>query len=155
MAEPDKALAEAARVLKKDGEYAYTTWLPPQQGWDMFDLLVRAIQAHGTMNVDLPRCTAAVSVRGRGRGHRMCWLSSDLEGCLDRRKMALWTGSTGVELLDLIYKAIVRAPMLIEAQEPKAREAIKQAIISKAEAMETGGKITMRWPYLLVTARRS
>jgi ubiquinone/menaquinone biosynthesis C-methylase UbiE len=52
MSEPDMALEEPARVLKTDGVYAYTTWLPPQQGWDMFDLLMKAVQAHGTVAVE-------------------------------------------------------------------------------------------------------
>jgi hypothetical protein len=45
--------------------------------------------------------------------------------------------------------------MIIEAQAPQAREAIKQQIRAAAEAMRTDGKITMRWPYLLVSARLS
>ena len=36
LAEPDRALAEAARVLKPRGRFIYTTWLPPAKGWDMF-----------------------------------------------------------------------------------------------------------------------
>ena len=35
--------------FKTDSVYAYTTWLPPQQGWDMLDLLMKAVQAHGTV----------------------------------------------------------------------------------------------------------
>jgi hypothetical protein len=29
--------------FKTDSVYAYTTWLSPQQGWDMFDLLMKAV----------------------------------------------------------------------------------------------------------------
>ncbi len=38
--------------FKTDSVYAYTTWLSPQQGWDMFDLLMKAVQAHCTVAVE-------------------------------------------------------------------------------------------------------
>ena len=152
MSEPDRALAEAARVLKAGGVYAYTTWLPPQQGWDMFDLLVKAVHAHGTMDVDLPqapppfRFADETEAQTTPEAHGFAKISF-------KKRMALWTGTSGEQLLALIYKAIVRAPMIIEAQTPEAREAIKQSIASAAENMRVDGRITMRWPYLLATAR--
>jgi SAM-dependent methyltransferase len=152
MAEPDKALGEAARVLRKGGLYVYTTWLPPQEGWDMFDLLVRAIKAHGTMDVNLPPAPppfrfasaseAERALKSQGFAHITC-----------KKLRAQWTGTTGEQLLDLIYKAVVRAPMLIDAQTHKARDSIVHEIKVGAEAMRQHGYISMRWPYLLVSAR--
>ena len=150
--EPDRALAEAARVLKKDGVYAYTTWLPPQQGWDMFDLLLKAVRRHGTMEVDLPPAPPPFRFADEGEAQRALE-EQGFGNIAVQKRTALWTGSCGDELLDLIYKGIVRAPMIIEAQTPQAREAIKQEIRSEAEAMRADGKITMRWPYLLASAR--
>src|SRR4029434_417794 len=65
------------------------------------------------------------------------------------RGTALWMGTSGEQLLALIYKAIVRTPMIIDAQVPQARHAIKQEITAVTAAMRADGKITMRWPYLL------
>ena len=152
MSEPDVALAEAARVLKKDGVYAYTTWLPPQQGWDMFDLLVKAVHAHGTMEVDLPQAPPPFRFADETEAQRSL-VAHGFRNISLQKRTALWTGTTGEQLLALIYKSIVRAPMLIEAQTPRARDAIKQAIRSAAEAMRIDGMITMRWPYLLASAR--
>ena len=153
LAEPGKALAEVARVLKKDGAYTYTTWLPPQQGWDMFDLLVKAVHRHGTMDVDLPPAPAPFRFADESEAQRVL-TSHGFRNIAIRKEMALWTGATGEDLLALIYRAIVRAPMLIEAQTPQARDAIKQDIKVAAEKMRVDGKITMRWPYLLASARR-
>ena len=150
MSEPDRALAEAARVLKKGGVYAYTTWLPPQQGWDMFDLLMKAV--HGTMNVDLPQAPPPFRFADEIEAQRTL-VTHGFRNISAQKRMAIWTGITGEQLLALIYKAIVRAPMIIEAQNPKARDAIKEDIKSAAEAMRIDGTITMRWPYLLASAR--
>jgi ubiquinone/menaquinone biosynthesis C-methylase UbiE len=152
MAEPDMALAEAARVLRKDGVYAYTTWLPPQQGWDMFDLLVKAVHAHGTMDVDLPQAPPPFRFADETEVQRTL-VAHGFRNISLQKGTALWTGTTGEQLLALIYKAIVRAPMIIEAQRPEAREAIKQSIRSAAETMRIDGTITMRWPYLLASTR--
>lgn len=152
MPEPDRALAEAARVLTKGGLYAYTTWLPPQQGWDMFDLLMKAVHAHGTMNVDLPQAPPPFRFADEVEAQRSL-MAHGFRNISLQKRTALWTGNTGDQLLALIYKAIVRAPMIIEAQTPEARDAIKQDIKSAAEAMRIDGMITMRWPYLLASAR--
>ena len=45
--------------------------------------------------------------------------------------------------------------MMIEAQSPSARDVIKKQIVDKSEAMRTNGTIKMRWPYSLVSAKRS
>lgn len=53
-AEPDKALAEAYRVLIPEGHYAFTVWCAPTKGPSYFSLLFGAIQAHANMEVLLP-----------------------------------------------------------------------------------------------------
>jgi SAM-dependent methyltransferase len=154
MPEPDRALAEAARVLKRDGIYAYTTWLPPQQGWDMFDLVVKAIERHGTMEVNLPPAPPPFRFADETEAHRAL-MAQGFQNISIQKRTALWVGTSGEQILTLIYKAIVRTPMIIEAQAPQAREAITQQIRAAAEAMRADGKIRMRWPYLLVSARLS
>jgi len=152
MSEPERALAEAARVLRNAGVYAFTTWLPPEQGWDMFGLLVKAVRAHGTMDVDLPPAPPPFRFADETEAQHALG-AQGFRNIAFQKKMALWTGTTGEQLLELIYRAIVRAPMIIDAQAPEARDAIKQEIISGAEAMRVDGTITMRWPYLLASAR--
>lgn len=154
MAEPDKALAEAARILRKDGIYAYTTWLPPQQGWDLFDIVMKAIRTHGTMELDLPPAPPPFRFADETEGRRVL-MAHGFQKVSIQKRTASWTGATGEQLLELIFKAIVRTPMIIEAQAPQARDAIKQQIRASAEALRADGKIAMRWPYLLVSARLS
>ncbi|MBZ0162886.1 MAG: hypothetical protein K8H74_09260 [Notoacmeibacter sp.] len=67
---------------------------------------------------------------------------------------ALWRGQTGDDLLDLLYKGIVRAPMLIDAQASDAKRAIINHIRTGAEAFRDAEGITMRWPYLVARATK-
>jgi ubiquinone/menaquinone biosynthesis C-methylase UbiE len=153
LAEPDRALAEAARVLKDGGIYAYSTWLPPQRGFEMFALVLKAIQAHGTMEVDLPPAPPPFRFADESEAKR----ALTAQGFIDisfATETAHWIGTNGEELIDFIYKAIVRTPMLIQAQTPNAQLAIHREIKTGAEAMRVDGRIRMRWPYLVGCARR-
>jgi hypothetical protein len=67
----------------------------------------------------------------------------------------VWIGSNGQAVLDLIYKGIVRTPMLIDAQPVAAAERVRSAIVNGAEAYRKGAVIELSWPYLLVTATKS
>jgi ubiquinone/menaquinone biosynthesis C-methylase UbiE len=51
--EPDRAIAEAARVLRPGGIYAFTTWCGPDVS-PLFRVVAEAIQAYGKMDVGLP-----------------------------------------------------------------------------------------------------
>ncbi|EAV41176.1 UbiE/COQ5 methyltransferase [Stappia aggregata IAM 12614] len=143
--EPDSAISEAARVLKPGGAYSYTAWLPPAEGWDMMGLLMTAINNHGTMDVDLP--PAPPPFRFAQENEAADALQSSGFGSVTfQKKMAIWIGKTGDDLLDLLYKGIVRAPMLIEAQTPESKQAIINDIRSGAETFREGEEIKMRRP---------
>lgn len=154
VSEPDRTLRETARALKSNGRFVYTTWLPPTKGFDLFQMVVEAVQQHGTMQVDLP--PAPPPFRFADEDEAVDALSA--QGFHDvayEEHEALWSGHSGQDVLDLIYKGIVRTPMMIEAQSPDAREAIKKQIVEKSEAMrQRDGIIRMRFPYCLVFASR-
>ncbi len=151
--DPDRAISEAARVLKPGGMYAYTAWCPPDEGWDLMALLMTAIKTHGSLDVDLP--PAPPPFRFAHDAEAKTVLHSVGFGTVRfERGVAIWRGRTGDDLLDLIYKGIVRAPMLIEAQAPGAKDAIIDDIRSGAEAFRDGDEIKMRWPYARVFATK-
>src|SRR5262245_49424286 len=51
--EPDRAIAEGARVLRVGGCYAFTAWFGPDVS-PFFRIISESIQAEGTMDVGLP-----------------------------------------------------------------------------------------------------
>ena len=152
--DPDSAISEAARVLKPGGTYSYTAWLPPDEGWDMMGLLMTAIDKHGTMDVDLPPAPPPFRFAQVEEAENA--LRASGFGPATFQKMgAIWRGQTGADLLDLLYKGIVRAPMLIDAQAPDAKQAIINDIRVGAEAFRDDEGIEMRWPYVVVCATKA
>jgi ubiquinone/menaquinone biosynthesis C-methylase UbiE len=53
LANPERAMAEAARVLKSGGRFAFTTWAKVSEN-PFVKLVDDAIQAHANLEVDLP-----------------------------------------------------------------------------------------------------
>ena len=53
LARPEAALAEAMRVLRPGGRYAFTVWAPPDQAVG-FGMVLRAIERCGRLDVGLP-----------------------------------------------------------------------------------------------------
>ncbi|HUS98001.1 MAG TPA: hypothetical protein VMX97_14835, partial [Hyphomicrobiaceae bacterium] len=121
--------------------------------WDMFDILMTAVKRHGTLDVDLPPAPPPFRFADKSEAKSVLE-SSGFEAIDVHKHEALWVGANGNQLLELLYKGIVRAPMLIEAQAPKARALIKEQIRSNAEAMSVDGEIRMRWPFLIVRAAK-
>ena len=53
LANPERAMAEAARVLKPGGRFAFTTWAKIEEN-PFVKLVDDAVQAHANLDVDLP-----------------------------------------------------------------------------------------------------
>lgn len=53
LTDPERAMAEACRVLKPDGWFGFTTWARAEEN-PFVKLVDDAIQAHANLNVDLP-----------------------------------------------------------------------------------------------------
>jgi ubiquinone/menaquinone biosynthesis C-methylase UbiE len=51
---PEQAIREAWRVLKNQGRYSFAVWCGPDQGGEFFNLVMKAIQKHGSLDVPLP-----------------------------------------------------------------------------------------------------
>jgi len=151
MADADRALQEARRVLKAGGRYTFTAWCGPEQGGEFFKLVMGAIREHGTLDVPLPptppmfrfadtqECARALSQAGFAAPG-----TASLQ--------LIWQTEDPQAILELIYKSIVRTPMVLRAQTDEARARIHEAIVSGAEHYRTQGVIHLRFPAVLATA---
>ena len=66
LARPEAAIAEAFRVLRPGGRYAFTVWDVPE-GAAAFSIILQSVQMHGNMDVGLPSGTALLSLQRSGR----------------------------------------------------------------------------------------
>jgi ubiquinone/menaquinone biosynthesis C-methylase UbiE len=153
-ADADRAIMEAARVLQSGGRYAFTVWCGPDQGSEFFQILTEAIKAHGNPDVSLPPSPPLFRFADAAETSRIL----ESAGFSDVRTTVIkltWQAERSQDLLELIYKSIVRAPMLIESQPPEARAAIRSAIVRSAELRRHDGMIRIGFPASLTVARKT
>jgi SAM-dependent methyltransferase len=152
IADPDKAIAEAFRVLRPDGRFAFTVWAGPDRH-DFFAIVLKALEAHGNMQVSLPPAPPIF----RFSEPVECRKALTQAGFVDAsvRELALkWRAPSIEAILDCIYKSTVRTSMLLERQTPAALDRIHQAIRDNAERFAHDGAYEIAWPAVLAAARK-
>ena len=149
---PDRAIAEAHRVLAAGGRYAFTVWFPPEAKEVSLRGMVRsAIQTHGRVHGLLPPSPPELA---------------DLEACEQILAAAGFEDPVAVELpitgrwsdpdqvLATLYNGMGRTKALVEAQTPEARGRIENAIREGARQFEKHGAIEIPMPAMLASARK-
>lgn len=152
LAEPDRAIAEAYRVLVPGGHYAFTDWCGPDKN-KFHGIVLGALQTHGDLNVPLPPAPPIM----RFTNPEACLAALDAAGFVDAtvtEVQLVWYPETADQVLELTYKIAVRMEMLLNLQAPEAREKVHQAIIEGATQLNNGERIEIPMPALLASARK-
>ena len=150
MADPDKAISEAWRILKPGGKFAFTVWAPPEKH-AFFKLVLGAIARHGSMDVPLPEAPPFFRFSEPAESQKALVTAGFSEMTINELVLN-WQPSSGQALLDTIYKSTVRTAMLLEAQEEADREKIHSEIIAAVEASEN--PIHLPWPAVIAVATK-
>ena len=154
LARPEAAAAEANRVLRPGGRYAFTVWAPPDQAVG-FGMVLRAIEELGTMDVGLPPgppffqfsdpATTKATLGGAG--------FHDVE--VDTIPIA-WTLRSPDAVFDAISRGGVRTAAVLRAQKPDVLERIRAAVRAAAERYRRNdGSLVIPMPAVLSSARRA
>ena len=149
---PESAIAEALRVLRPGGKYAFTMWCVPGKS-KFHQLVVESIRTHGTLDVPLPGAPPPF----RFSEPETCTAALLEAGFINPRVSEVplaFRPSAPEQVLDLAYSA-VRLEMILSSQTAEARERIHRAIIEGAERFRVGGKIEIPMPAVLASATRA
>jgi ubiquinone/menaquinone biosynthesis C-methylase UbiE len=126
---PERAVAEAMRVLRPGGRFGFTTWAVPAENI-AWQLLFDAVTAEG----DLEAAKAPPSGGGLGQVAAVLRLLANarFEQPAARMVRREWRLASAAELLESLSQGTVRTAALIASQRPDAIPAITAHI---AEAM--------------------
>jgi SAM-dependent methyltransferase len=150
LGDPDKAIAEAYRVLRPGGTYVFSQWADDDE---LLSLVSNAVKEHGGPVTGLPEAPPPMRFSNPSECSRTLALHGFIE-CEVKRVDVRWHGQSPKDVLRLIQEAATRAALLIETQAPGRRAAIEAAIIDKARQRSEGEGVTLRRPTLLASGRK-
>ena len=150
LARPDAAIAEARRVLRPGGSYAFTVWAGPDKAVG-FGMTLRAIEALGDMGVPLPEGppffrfadAAATTQTLEAAGF------SNVEV---RPLPVAWRLASPDAVFDAMSRGGVRTAAILRAQTPAALEAIRAAVRREVDGYASGGGFVIPMPAILASA---
>jgi SAM-dependent methyltransferase len=148
---PEIAIAEALRVLRPGGKYAFTMWCVPGKS-KFHQLVLESIRTHGTLDVPLPRAPPPF----RFSEPQTCTAALLEAGFIDPQVSEVplaFRPSAPERVLELAYSA-VRLEMILSSQTAEARDKIHRAIIDGAAQFRASGKIEIPMPAVLASAMR-
>jgi ubiquinone/menaquinone biosynthesis C-methylase UbiE len=153
MAQPERTISEAYRVLNSGGRFTFSVWCSPDQGGDFFKLVMGAVQKHGTLDVPLPPAPPLFRFSDPNECEKALTAASFVDTEITVLPL-IWRTAKPDDVLELLYKGAVRTPMVLNAQTAAAREAIHTAIREGSEAFRKGDSIEFRFPASMTTARK-
>ena len=150
LAQPERAVAEAFRVLSAGGRFAFTVWAKPEEAVG-FGIILDAIRKHGNPDVPLPpgppffrfsdasECDNVLKVAGFRN--------------VDVRKVPqVWRFSASGLLFEAFRTGSVRTQALLHAQSAPALAAIRDAVGRIAGEYGNHGTVEIPMPAVLAAA---
>lgn len=147
---PEKALAEAHRVLRPGGRVAFTVWAPPEESV-AFGIVLRAIDAHGDRNVSLPPGPPFFRFSDPAESRRVL-AETGFQSPQVMRVPQVWRLRSADDLYEAMESATVRTRGLLAAQPKEALLAIRQAVSDGAKAYQNNGGLVLPMPAMLAWA---
>lgn len=153
LGQPERAFAEASRVLAADGTFGFTVWCQPDEAVG-FAIVLRAIEQYGDAGVTLPagppffrfssesECRSALS----GAGLTLCAM---------RKLPLVWRLESADELFHAFLDGTARTGGLLRVQTPTALSAIKEGVARGCEPYLTADGLSVPMPAFVVSAVHS
>jgi SAM-dependent methyltransferase len=148
-AEPNRAAAEAFRVMVPGGRFAYTVWSPRST---FGDIATAAVKEHGSLDVALPEGPPVTALAEHDASERLLADAGFVEIEIEEitRDMVLKNAEQALDILD----SITRTRALVEAQTPEAQALIRRTLVEGARKFERDGKVRLPMTGVLVSATR-
>lgn len=149
---PDRAIAEAFRVLTPGGRYAFTNWTPPARN-PFMGLLFGAVQTHGTVEVDLPPGPSLFRFGDPAECDRALRAGGFVAVSVTEIPMR-WPFAAPEAVVPGVVASTARLGPLLSMQTEAQRRNIENAITERAKAYATDAGIEIPTSVVLAVGRK-
>jgi ubiquinone/menaquinone biosynthesis C-methylase UbiE len=150
--DPERALAEAARVLNRDGRLAFTVWAGPDESVGAH-LTESILERHADMSVPVPRGPDRYGVAADARETlARCGFRTDTVE--EQRVMAEWLVPSPDFVFAVERYAGVRTSRILAFQNPCALEEIEAALCEAVRRFATPRGYAIPFTAIVVSAER-
>ena len=152
LARPEAAIAEAHRVLRAGGRYAFTVWATPETAVG-FGMVLKAIEEFGRPSVSLPDGPPFFRFSDANESRRALERAG-FSNVGVRVVPLTWNLSSADGVYDALSRGGVRTAAVLRAQTPEALAAIRAAIRQSAERYKQGDRFVLPMPAVLASGTR-
>lgn len=150
--DPDAAISESFRVLRRGGRFAFSVYAPPKQAVG-FGLIYAAVQTHGTMDVGLPSGPNFFLFSDINESERK--LTAVGFGDVEFKTVAqTWRLSSADELFAAVMNGSVRAAATLRGQKKDVLGKIKANVQSSLDEYRTQDGYELPMPTIVASAVR-
>lgn len=138
---PERALAEAYRVLRPGGRIAFTVWASPAKTRG-FGIVEEAIAAHGDPSATIPDGPFYFRFADPGEARRALEGAGFAGSTTDEIEL-VWRLDDPVEVVQAVGNGTVRAGARLRAQPPERRASVEAAIVEAVSEYSRSGGIEL------------
>jgi SAM-dependent methyltransferase len=149
LADPDRAMVEARRVLRRGGRLAAAWWRGADRAL-AFGLIWRAIEKHGRIDAGLP-VGPPFDQYSEAPGLADLVTRAGLSAVRVEDHEFFWRMKDGEAIFRAYLDGTVRTAGLMRAQAPEALEAIRRDVVASAEAYRRGDSVEVPMAVMVVS----
>jgi ubiquinone/menaquinone biosynthesis C-methylase UbiE len=151
-ADPDKALAEAFRVLRSGGKLGFTVWSTPDRAAG-FGFVLKAVEQYGRLDVPLPPGPPFARFSDGKECERALRAVGFIETRIAEVSQTLHTRAPETAFHMMLHGG-VRMGAMLKAQTPQALASIEQSVLEDCAPYRNGDDIRVPMPCLLASAKK-
>jgi ubiquinone/menaquinone biosynthesis C-methylase UbiE len=153
LAEPDRAIEEAFRVLHSQGKFAFSVW----EGFDKsigLRIVHEAIQTYGNLDIALPEGPPFFRFSNREHSMKSLQDAGFINPVIETVAMT-WQLENAAQLFDAFYQGTARTGGILRSQPPENLNKIREAVYQASSSYVTNdNRLVIPMSCLIASAQK-